>query len=183
MQPIRLAFIGTAVLLGAGCSDRDGPLDPAATTSAPLAASAPVGAASVGPVETAGHYDAIVDFSTLRLTPRGSNCLLDVDGRLVFTGTIEGTATGHTSALVFATCDEVASRPPGTDRDVFTSRATFEGTVNGEPAHAQLLYQGVTEAGGHIDGRFVFSNGVAGRLEADGTVAVGGEYRGSVVVR
>ena len=43
-----------------------------------------------------------MDFSTLTLTPRGKNCRLVVSGALVFSGSIEGTATGTTTALVFA---------------------------------------------------------------------------------
>jgi hypothetical protein len=135
-------------------------------------------------VQATGHYDAVVDFSSLTLTPRGRNCLLEVDGTLFFTGAIEGTATAHTSALVFAPCAQVATTPPGTYRDVFTSRAEFTGTVNGQPAHANLLYAGETEVGGTIDAHLIFSNGLAGVLDAiNARVAVGGDYRGAVVVR
>lgn len=133
-------------------------------------------------VETSGPFDAIVDFSTLRLTPRGSNCLLDVDGRLVFHGRIEGVGIGHTTALVFATCADVIASPPGTDPDVFHSEIAFEGTVGGVPASAHVLYQGRSQPGGHIDGRLIFSNGVAGELAADAQIAVGGVYSGSLVV-
>jgi hypothetical protein len=77
----------------------------------------------------------------------------------------------------------VAITPPGTYRDVFTSKEVFDGTVNGEPAHANLLYAGQTEVGGAIDAHLIFSNGVSGVLDAVGArVAVGGDYRGSVVV-
>ncbi|MFN2563900.1 MAG: hypothetical protein ABR499_02655 [Gemmatimonadaceae bacterium] len=116
------------------------------------------------------------------MTPRGRNCLLQVNGRLVFTGTIEGTATGTTRALVFAPCSEVATSPPGTFPDVFKSELRFEGTVDGKPAQANVLYMGRVQPGGQIEGRLVFSKGVAGRLEVDAQVAVGGKYRGSVVV-
>jgi hypothetical protein len=79
-------------------------------------------------------------------------------------------------------CSEVATSPPGTFRDVFKSELRFEGTVDGEPARANVLYMGRVQSGGRIEGRLVFSKGVAGRLEVDAQVAVGGEYRGSVVV-
>jgi hypothetical protein len=59
---------------------------------------------------------------------------------------------------------------------------SFEGTVDGEPAQANVLYMGRVQPGGHITGRLVLSNGVQGRLEVEAQVAVGGEYRGSVVV-
>ena len=54
--------------------------------------------------------------------------------------------------------------------------------MDGEPARANLLYMGRVRPGGHISGRLVLSNGVEGRLEVEAQVAVGGEYRGSVVV-
>jgi hypothetical protein len=139
-------------------------------------------ATTAGPTQASGHFDAIVDFSTVTLTPKGSNCLLQISGRLVFTGTIQGTANGRTSALEFGPCAEVAVNPPGTFEDVFKSVAVFDGTVNGIAAHANLLYMGRVQVGGAIVGRFVFSNGVAGELDVNSIVAVGGEYSGSVVV-
>lgn len=84
--------------------------------------------------------------------------------------------------LVFAPCSEVAAVPPGTFRDVFTSDLYFVGTVNGEPAESDALYQGVTHVGGAIEGHVHFSNGVAGVLDVDAVVAVGGSYDGRLVV-
>jgi hypothetical protein len=183
MNLVRCVVTGTVLLVAAGCQNDRSPT--ALTAPANPAARRDAGAATqqAGPVQAAGHYDANVDFSTLTLTPRGRNCLLEVDGKLVFSGTITGTATAHTSALVFAPCAEVATTPPGTYRDVFTSRAVFDGTVNGESAHANLLYAGETQVGGAIDAHLIFSNGVAGVLDAvDARVAVGGDYLGAVVV-
>ena len=85
--------------------------------------------------------------------------------------------------LVFAPCEEVATTPPGTYRDVFRSELEFTGTVDGEPASAKVLYQGGVEPGGEIDAHLIFSRGVAGVLDADARVAVGGDYRGTVVVK
>jgi hypothetical protein len=131
-----------------------------------------------------GDFAAVVNFATLTLTPRGRNCLLQVDGRLNFTGTIVGAAIGQTTALVFAPCNQVAANPPGTFRDVFKSELKFEGTVDGEPASANVLYMGRVQPGGEIKGRIVFSRGVQGSLEIEDTkVAVGGEYSGLIVIR
>ena len=85
-------------------------------------------------------------------------------------------------ALVVAPCADVMTTPPGTYRDVFKSELEFEGTVDGEPAEANVLYMGRVQPGGAIEGRLVFSNGVQGRLEVDAVVAVGGDYSGEVVV-
>jgi hypothetical protein len=174
MRILRLVATGAALLIVGGCADGRAILDP----TAPALAASPA-----RQIQTSGHFDAIVDFSTLTLTPRGRNCLLRVNGQLVFTGTIEGVATGQTTALVFAPCSDVATSPPGTFPDVFKSELAFEGTVDGEPARANLLYMGRVQPGGQIAGRLVFSNGVQGRLEVEARVAVGGEYEGSVVVR
>ena len=171
--------VSAAALLLVGCADERDPTAPALMIEADLP---DLSAAAARRVETSGDFAAIVDFSTLTLTPRGSNCLLEVEGQLVFTGTIEGTATGRTSALVFASCADVATSPPGTYPDVFKSELTFEGTVDGEPAEANVLYMGRVQVGGEIDGRLVFSNGVEGVLEAEAIVAVGGDYSGFLVV-
>lgn len=160
-------------LLVAGCSDARTPL------TAPDVA---LNAAASARATVAGSYVASIDFATLSLTPHGRNCLLEVQGALTFTGDIVGTATGSTSALVFATCEEASTTPPGTHPDVFRSVLEFEGLVNGVPATADVQYMGKVAPGGALDGRLVFSNGVAGRLDADGVVAVGGAYSGSVVV-
>jgi hypothetical protein len=169
------------MLLLAGCAD-GGVLDPSADASPRRSNARAATPASSGPVNVAGHFDANVDFSTLTLTPHGRNCLLTVQGQLVFTGTIQGTGTGTTTALVFAPCDVVATNPPGTFPDRFHSESVFEGTIAGQPAHSKLRYMGYTAQGGHIDGRLVFSDGVSGRLTASAQVAVGGDYGGSLVV-
>ena len=182
MRILRLVATGTASLIVGGCGDGHGMLGPAEPELSVRGHSSELTASAARQIQTSGHFDAIVDFSTLTLTPRGNNCLLQVEGRLVFTGTIAGVATGQTSALVFAPCSDVATSPPGTFPDVFKSELSFEGTVDGEPAQANVLYMGRVQPGGHISGRLVLSNGVQGRLEVEAQVAVGGEYRGSVVV-
>ncbi|MGB5279132.1 MAG: hypothetical protein WBO73_13895 [Gammaproteobacteria bacterium] len=127
-----------------------------------------------------GEFTANVDFATLSLTPVGANCLLKVDGSLVFTGTLEGVAIGTTKALVFAPCEDVAVTPPGTFKDVFRSKLEFLGAVNGQPATADLTYFGVTEVGGQIKAKFLLKNGLNGVIKVDAIVAVGGSYRGFV---
>ena len=156
-----------------------------ACAESPVAVAPPDASSNVAALaqsEVAGSYVASVNFATISLTPRGQNCLLEVEGTLEFSGDIVGTGTGKTTALVFATCEEAATTPPGTHPDVFHSVLTFEGTVNGEPATADVKYMGRVAEGGALDGRLVFSNGVSGVLNADGVVAVGGTYSGSLVV-
>jgi hypothetical protein len=182
MKVIRFLYSGTVLLCMCGCGDSH-LLTPTAPPITSRDVSIEPASSAAAPVQTLGHFDAIVDFSTVTLAPKGGNCLLEVSGRIVFSGTIQGTANGRTSALEFAPCSEVATHPPGTFPDVFKSVAVFDGTIAGQPAHSNLLYMGRVAVGGTIDGRFVFSNGVAGELDVNAIVAVGGEYSGSVVVK
>jgi hypothetical protein len=182
MRILRLAGAGTALLILGGCADGRTTRDPISPVLSAQRQSSEGPVSTARRVDTSGEFDAIVDFTKLTLTPRGRNCLLRVDGALVFTGTIEGAATGQTTALVFASCAEVIAAPPGTFPDVFKSELAFEGTVDGQPACANVLYMGRVQPGGRIEGRLVFSDGVQGRLQVDAVVAVGGDYVGSVVV-
>src|SRR5438045_3250105 len=125
----RAIAAGVTVLVFLTATRRaDGRDRPTSPSSRP-APSSRLSARPAGPVAVSGSFDAIVDFSTVTLTPKGSNCLLEVRGRIVFHGTIEGAANGVTSALEFAPCDQVAVNPPGTFPDVFKSDAVFDGTV------------------------------------------------------
>src|SRR5689334_1324988 len=106
MTTIRSASRIAALLVLAACAPSVDAPAPIALSSGPSYATSPTGS-----VQTTGHFEAFVDFSTITLTPKAANCLLEVNGRLVFSGTIVGTATGRTSALEFATCDKVAASP------------------------------------------------------------------------
>ena len=183
MNVLRFVAAGTVMLILVGCGNGSDANDPTAPSLTPSSNSAERTLSASRRVAASGQFDARVDFSTLTLTPRGRNCLLEVDGRLVFTGTIQGTAVGRTRALVFASCADVRATPPGTFRDVFKSELLFNGTVDGTPARANVLYTGGVEPGGRIEGRLLFSKGVAGTLRVEARVAVGGKYRGALVVR
>jgi hypothetical protein len=172
-----------AVLTIGGCADGPTILDPESPARAFQDHAPALAASSARRIHASGEFDALVDFTTLTLTPRGRNCLIQVKGRLVFTGTLEGPAIGQTTALVSAPCPDVAAHPPGTFPDVFHSELVFEGLVDGEPVQANVRYMGRSETGGHIAGRLLLSHGVEGRLAVDAQLAVGGEYDGSVVVK
>lgn len=129
-----------------------------------------------------GEFTASVDFATLTLMPIGANCLLEVDGALNFTGTLEGLASGTTRALVLADCADVAFNPPGTFADVFRSSLEFIGTIDGEPVIADITYRGRTAVGGAITAVMMLSNGANGVLHVDAIVVVGGAYKGIVLL-
>lgn len=131
-----------------------------------------------GMIPASGNFTVAVDFTTLALTPVGANCLLEISGVAVFTGTLEGVAPGRTRALVLASCEDVSVTPPGTFKDMFKSALEFAGTVNGEPAIADITYRGITEVGGDIEAVMLPSDGLKGVLEIQAVVAVGGSYTG-----
>lgn len=147
-----------------------------------LLASVPLTPATAAPSEVSGSFDASADFATATFTPVGRNCLFGVSGEIALSGDIEGVATGSVAALVFAPCDVVLVNPPGAFRDVFRSELDFVGTVHGTPAEATITYQGRTEVGGAIDGMMILTDGLAGVLQVDAAVIVGGTYEGRVVV-
>jgi hypothetical protein len=129
-----------------------------------------------------GAFTAMIDPFSFTFTPVHNKCLLEVEGVLIFTGTIEGEAPGTTRALVFATCDDAAANPPGTFIDVFRSELEFDGTMNGIATIAEITYQGITKVGGNIKGRMIVFNGLKGMLKVDALVAVGGSYKGFIKV-
>ena len=154
----------------------------ATLTALTLALSATPVCADQDLVMAKGAFTASVDFATLTLMPVGANCLLEVDGALHFTGTLEGLASGTTRALVLADCADVAVNPPGTFADVFRSNLEFIGTIDGEPTIADLTYRGKTAVGGDIRAVMILSNGAKGVLHVDAIVVVGGTYKGIVLL-
>lgn len=135
------------------------------------------------PMPASGSFQAQIDFETLQLTPQGNNCILEVEGALDFQGTLEGRASGRTTALVFAPCADVAESPPGTFRDVFKSDLHFTGTVDGEPTTAHIVFQGQVAEGGATRAIIRLSDGLIGVLKVEGVVAVGGSYEGRIKVQ
>lgn len=135
-----------------------------------------------GAVRASGEFTVEIDFSTLALTPVDARCLIVVEGKADFSGTLDGIAFTRTRALAEAPCEEVAALPPGAFEDVFTSAFEFAGTVRGRAVVADLTYRGETALGGDIEAVLVPSNGLRGRLSVNATVAVGGTYRGFVRV-
>lgn len=142
-----------------------------------------VAAAQAGPVPVpvpaAGSFTVALAQEPPQARPIfGGLCELRVNGSLTFTGTLDGVATGTTTALVFAPCDEVLRQPFGTFADVFRSEARFAGTVAGQPATATLVYTGVSAAGGDIQAAIVLEGGARAALRVEARLADGGSYTG-----
>lgn len=147
----------------------------AAAATAPHAAETPRG----GALPAEGYFVASVDFTSLQARDvRGNKCEFTVNGTLTFSGTLEGTANGVTTALIFAPCADALASPPGSYFDVFEFEGHFTGEVLDDPASGPLRYAGVTRVGGEIDALIILSGDARALLRADAQVAVGGTYHG-----
>jgi hypothetical protein len=141
--------------------------------------------ASARHVDAAGAFTAAVNFPSLVTRDVGERkCEFRVQGTLTFKGTLDGVATGTTTALIDAPCPEALANP-GTFRDVFRFEGDFVGEVDGVPASGDLSYAGVTRPGGSIDANIKLR---ADRAKAqlrtvDAALGVGGEYRGVAVTK
>jgi hypothetical protein len=133
-------------------------------------------------VRASGTFDAVLDVTTFRLEPLGTRCVITVSGRLIFSGTLQGSASATTTAFEDASCEQVLSDPPGTFADVFSSTGTFTGSVGGRPVSADIVYAGRTSAGGSIDAIMRFTGDLTGVLHVDATLGVGGTYDGVLVL-
>jgi hypothetical protein len=140
-----------------------------------LGAAPPAAAA----VRATGRFTVVLDLTTVALRDVGpAACLLHVDGELRFTGTVVGTASGTTQALIDAPCASVATSPPGTAGDVFGFRGSFAGTVAGEDASGTLTYTGVTRPGGSIRAVITLRGGATAWLHVRAVAGQGGTYAG-----
>lgn len=149
-----------------------------------LTTAAAAGPASAGPSnDVSGDFTVAVDFASLSLAPVGAGCALTVDVELMFGGSLEGSAHGVTSALVFASCDDVATNPPGTFSDLFRADLQFDGVFAGNGISADIVYQGRTATGGGISGLMVFSGEISGAATVTAILGVGGSHSGIIVTR
>lgn len=110
-------------------------------------------------------------------------CSIRLDGTLEFTGTLEGSASGTASALLFAPCEDALhpNNPLRTYPDNFKSTLVFDGIFDGQEAvSADMIYQGHTFVGGEIRATMKLSNGLKGILKVDAVVIQGGSNTGRI---
>lgn len=148
----------------------------------------PAGAAAP-PTTTvvSGTFGTAASSITFQDRPRGT-CQLTVTGTITFPGStpdpdpsIVGAAAGITTALVDVPCSVAEATPPGTYPDVFRCTGTFTGTIDDIPTTGTISYQGITQAGGHIEADLIIRAGrVHAVLSADAFVLRGGTYTGTI---
>lgn len=168
---VRIAAASAALLLGSTALAVGGP----ATAAGPEASK---GAGNGKAMKAEGSFTVgDVTFGAPE-SVKGDKCKLTVNGTLHFTGDLAGAAVGTTTAVVFATCAEATTAPPGTYFDVFRFKGDFDGTVFGEEATGTLTYAGVTKPGGAIKARIKLRGDAWAVLRAKAQVLVGGDYTG-----
>lgn len=127
-----------------------------------------------------GNFTVVLDFATLTLTPQGHKCQLAAQNKLIFSGSLDGEASGSITVLVAATCEQVATNPPGTFADRFESQLLFSGTLDGAPLSSQMVYKGTSAAGGTVAGKLKLSGDIHGNLEVTAVAGQGGTYVGNL---
>ena len=170
----RLFALALVLPLVSGCADEN-PVGPELATASE-AWSASRGSATAL-ASAAGPF-------TVQLTglpvaePLGANCRLTAPVQLDLSGDLVGAATGEITVLIFASCTDAVTNPPGTFRDRFRATTTFEGTLFGSGERAHLAYVGRTAVGGEVRGRFLVRGSSHGVLKVTATAGAGGSYSG-----
>lgn len=126
-----------------------------------------------------GGIEVSLDPATLSATPASpTTCRLSVDVSLKLTGTVYGTASGETVAIVNAPCSAATSTPPGTFADVFRFTGAFQGTVAGAPAQGRMEYAGATRPGGAVAAALALGGNAPVLAAVKASVGGVGSYRG-----
>lgn len=95
--------------------------------------------------------------------------------RFCVTGTVAGTMVIDYRILVAGPC----GAPVGTFDEHWIAHGTFTGAIGSLPAAGSFSYVAHVKAGGHVNGRVVFGQGLAGELTVQGDFGDGHlSYRG-----
>lgn len=99
----------------------------------------------------------------------GKSCIIDVRQGYVVDGSLTGSFDIDYRILVAGPCGS----PPGTFDEQWIARGVFTGAVNGDAAEARFSYTATVKAGGKVNGRIVFGQGLGGTLRIEGSFAAG----------
>lgn len=107
----------------------------------------------------------------------GGGCIVELSQEYAVSGTLSGTAQIDYRILVAGPCGS----PPGTFDEQWIAYGTFAGTVDGTAATGKLTYTARVRAGGAVDGRMAFGQGMRGELRIQGSFSAGAlSYQGRV---
>lgn len=100
----------------------------------------------------------------------GESCVVDLTQDYSVTGSLSGSLEADYRILVAGGC----GAPIGTFDEQWIAHGTFTGTLDGAPASGRFSYTARVKAGGGVEGRMVFGQGLQGTLSIDGNF--GGGY-------
>jgi hypothetical protein len=94
----------------------------------------------------------------------GENCIVEVKQQYNITGTLTGELEIDFRILVYGPCGE----PPGTYKEKWIAFGSFNGTVDGSQRSAEFTYTANVNAGGDVDGKMIFGDGIEGEIIVKG---------------
>ena len=94
----------------------------------------------------------------------GESCIVEVKQAYNITGTLTGKLEIDFRILVYGPCTE----PPGTYKEEWIAFGSFSGTVDGSPGFGKFTYTADVKAGGEVDGKMIFGDGIEGELVVNG---------------
>lgn len=112
-------------------------------------------------------------------TPVGTGCVIELTQTYTVSGVLQGYFGVDYRIFVDGPCGE----PPGAFDEEWIAVGTFDGTLREREATGAFSYTARVRAGGDVDGRIVFGQGVAGELTVGGNFGPGElSYVGSVAL-
>lgn len=110
-------------------------------------------------------------------TPAGAGCVIELTQTYTVSGAMRGFFGVDYRIFVDGPCGE----PPGAFDEEWIAVGTFDGTLREREATGAFRYTARVRAGGDVNGRIVFGQGMAGELTVRGNFGDGGlSYVGSV---
>lgn len=94
----------------------------------------------------------------------GKSCIVELKLPYNITGTLTGKFEIDYRILVYGPCDE----PPGTYDEEWIAFGSFSGTVDGSPGSGKFTYTADVKAGGDVEGKMIFGQGIDGELIVTG---------------
>lgn len=156
--------LALSLFLACGSSARDSTDEPAKEANQTVASG------TLTPAETPLEPPLRVDLGRL--------CIVEVKQSYAIAGTLSGSIEIDFRILVAGSC----GLPPGTFDEEWIAYGTFVGTVKGSPVSGSLSYVADVKAGGEVNGRIVFGQGIEGELRVHGNFSDGRlSYEGWVI--
>jgi hypothetical protein len=94
----------------------------------------------------------------------GTGCLVELTQPYKISGTLSGSLEIDYRILVYGSC----GKPPGTYDEEWIAYGSFNGTIEGKSGSGKFSYTANVKAGGDINGKMIFGQGVDGKLNVKG---------------